>query len=168
MAETIDEKVSPKCASLSRKSVYFNVTISFYNAQRPCYAIGYDTPDNYYRRFQRGEIPSKKTFKDQVLCETPKFVQKRKVKQVWTSVWTWFFLHLEHQFGEKKQFGKKERWIAQCKLWHTIELLWRVYFWKSNYQERTRCVYFWKRKTAIKIACVYFEKMKNKIKTFNV
>jgi len=80
MAETIDEKVSPKCASLSRKSVYFNVTISFYNAQRPCYAIGYDTPDNYDRRFKRGELPAKDTFRGRILSETPKFVQKKKAE----------------------------------------------------------------------------------------
>jgi hypothetical protein len=59
--------------------------VSFYNTKRPCYAIGYDTPDNYYRRFQRGEIPSKKTFKDRILCETPKFVQERKAKQALTA-----------------------------------------------------------------------------------
>jgi len=54
--------------------------VSFYNAKRPCYAIGYDTPDNYYRRFQRGDIRSKGTFKDRILSETPKFVQKRIAK----------------------------------------------------------------------------------------
>ncbi len=66
----------------SREQIWGAISayVFFYNAKRPCYAIGYDTPDNYYRRFQKGEIPSKETFKDRVLSETPKFVQDRKAK----------------------------------------------------------------------------------------
>ena len=30
--------------------------IDFYNKQRPCFAIGYDTPDNYCKRFYRGKL----------------------------------------------------------------------------------------------------------------
>jgi len=52
--------------------------VEFYNKQRPCYAIGYDTPNNYYRRFMRGEIESKDTFSQRVLTEMPKFVQNKK------------------------------------------------------------------------------------------
>lgn len=33
--------------------------VKFYNRQRPSYALGYDTPDNYYRRYQRGELEKK-------------------------------------------------------------------------------------------------------------
>lgn len=55
--------------------------VEYYNKQRPCFAIGYDTPDNYYRRFKRGEIPKKDTFSKRVLTEEPKFVRKRKVKK---------------------------------------------------------------------------------------
>ena len=51
--------------------------VDFYNKQRPCYSIGYDTPDNYYKRFMRGEIAAKDTFSKRVLSETPKFVQSR-------------------------------------------------------------------------------------------
>ena len=36
--------------------------IDFYNKQRPCFAIGYDTPDNYCKRFYRGELEKKDTF----------------------------------------------------------------------------------------------------------
>jgi len=54
--------------------------VEYYNKQRPCFAIGYDTPDNYYRRFKRGEIPKKDTFSKRVLTEEPKFVRKRKAK----------------------------------------------------------------------------------------
>lgn len=49
----------------------------YYNEKRPCYAIGYDTPANYRRRFHRGELPQKNTFRDRVLTDKPKFVQKR-------------------------------------------------------------------------------------------
>lgn len=49
----------------------------YYNEKRPCYAIGYDTPANYRKRFHRGELPQKNTFRDRVLTDKPKFVQKR-------------------------------------------------------------------------------------------
>lgn len=51
--------------------------IDFYNSKRPSYALGYDTPDNYYHRFMAGEIECKDTFKDRVLDDTPKFVRER-------------------------------------------------------------------------------------------
>lgn len=54
--------------------------VKYYNTQRPCYAIGYDTPENYRKRFNRGEIERRKTFEDRVLTTEPKFVQKRKEK----------------------------------------------------------------------------------------
>ena len=52
--------------------------IGFYNKQCPCFAIGYDTPDNYCKRFYRGELEKKDTFSKRILTEEPKFVQKRK------------------------------------------------------------------------------------------
>lgn len=54
--------------------------VAYYNNPRPCYALGYDTPGNYYKRYQKGEIEHKDTFSKRVLTETPKFVQKRKQK----------------------------------------------------------------------------------------
>ena len=48
----------------------------YYNHKRPCFAIGYDTPRNFYERFQRGEIICKDTFKDRQLSEKPKFTRK--------------------------------------------------------------------------------------------
>ena len=56
--------------------------VAFYNKQRPCYAIGYDTPDHYYQRFQRGELEKKDTFSKRVLTTEPKFVQKRKLQKL--------------------------------------------------------------------------------------
>ena len=52
--------------------------VLYYNKQRPCYSIGYDTPDHYYSRYMSGELEKKDTFSKRVLSETPKFVQKRK------------------------------------------------------------------------------------------
>ena len=54
--------------------------VKFYNKQRPCYALGYDTPDNYYRRYQRGELAKKDTFSKRNLTGEPKFVQSRRTK----------------------------------------------------------------------------------------
>jgi transposase InsO family protein len=50
----------------------------YYNERRPCYAIGYDTPVNYRKRFYKGEIPKKETFCNRELSEIPKFVRVRK------------------------------------------------------------------------------------------
>jgi len=55
--------------------------VRFYNNKRPCYAIGYDTPVNYRKRYYRGELGQRNTFENRVLTEEPKFVQKRR-KQV--------------------------------------------------------------------------------------
>ena len=52
--------------------------VKFYNEQRPCYAIGYDTPVNYRKRFFKGELERKNTFENRVLTEEPKFVRKRR------------------------------------------------------------------------------------------
>jgi len=51
--------------------------IEYYNTKRPSYSLGYDTPDNFYRRFMDGEIERKDTFKDRVLDETPKHLREK-------------------------------------------------------------------------------------------
>lgn len=53
---------------------------NYYNEKRPCYAIGYDTPANYRRRYNKGEIEHKKTFDDRTLTDEPKFVRERREK----------------------------------------------------------------------------------------
>lgn len=62
--------------------------VDFYNNKRPCFAIGYDTPVNYRKRFYKGEIERKKTFDERVLTEEPKFVQKRREKAISENVST--------------------------------------------------------------------------------
>ena len=51
--------------------------IKYYNEQRPCYALDYDTPSNYRKRYYKGELEHKNTFEKRELSEVPKFVQKR-------------------------------------------------------------------------------------------
>jgi transposase InsO family protein len=52
--------------------------VHFYNENRPCFAIGYDTPANYRRRYYKGELDIKDTFSKRELSEIPKFLQKRR------------------------------------------------------------------------------------------
>ena len=52
--------------------------VVYYNKERPCYAIGYDTPEHYYQRYQSGEIERKSTFENRILSEVPKFVREKK------------------------------------------------------------------------------------------
>ena len=55
--------------------------MDFYNKHRPCYALGYDTPVNYRKRFFKGELERKNTFENRVLSEEPKFVRKRRKQE---------------------------------------------------------------------------------------
>ncbi len=54
----------------------------FYNNHRSCYALGYDTPVNYRKRYTKGELEKKNTFENRVLSEEPKFVQKRRKQSI--------------------------------------------------------------------------------------
>ena len=54
--------------------------IKFYNEQRPCFAIGYETPDNYRKRYYKGELPRKNSFESRELSTEPKFVKERRKK----------------------------------------------------------------------------------------
>ena len=103
--------------------------VDFYNRQRPCFAIGYDTPDNYCKRFYRGELEQRDTFSQRILSEEPKFVQKRRTAEKWLCVvstfcfalWngqTWHHLQIQAFQGmgtlcllSKTKFGKK---YCQC------------------------------------------------------
>ena len=59
--------------------------VAYYNSQRPCFSIGYDTPDHYYERYVNGELEKKDTFSKRVLSEEPKSIHKRK-QEVSTSI----------------------------------------------------------------------------------
>ena len=52
--------------------------VKFYNEQRPCFALGYDTPSNYRKRYNKGEIKCKETFEKRELTTEPKFLQKKR------------------------------------------------------------------------------------------
>ena len=53
----------------------------YYNCMRPCFALDYDTPRNFYERFRRGEIEQRDTFKDRQLTDIPKFIRMKKEKE---------------------------------------------------------------------------------------
>ena len=52
--------------------------VKYYNTQMPCFSIGYDTPENYRKRYYKGELSKKNTFEGRKLTSEPKFVQKRR------------------------------------------------------------------------------------------
>ena len=54
--------------------------VKYYNSQRPCFSLGYDTTDNFYKRFRNGEIEKKDTYSQRELTGIPKFVQKKMKK----------------------------------------------------------------------------------------
>ena len=68
-----------------------NIVRSMSRAGKPT-----DNPVNYRKRIYKGEIAYKNTFKDRVLSETPKFVQKRYNNAIPESVST-----LENENDEK-------------------------------------------------------------------
>lgn len=69
------------CRSREEFTAVIERYVEFYNKQRPCYALGYDTPNNYYRRFRRGEIEHKDTFSKRELTEEPKFIRTKRAKK---------------------------------------------------------------------------------------
>ena len=75
----MDFKVD-KCRSRDEFIDVIERYVKFYNGMRPCYSLGYDTPDNYYKRFRRGEIEQKDTFSKRELTDEPKFVRKNRAK----------------------------------------------------------------------------------------
>ena len=51
--------------------------ISWYNSKRPCFSLGYKTPDEFFNEFMAGKIERKNSFENRVLDETPKFVREK-------------------------------------------------------------------------------------------
>lgn len=56
----------------------FHRYVKYFNEQRPCDALNYDTPVGFRKRFFRGEIPRKNTFEKRELSEEPRFVKKHR------------------------------------------------------------------------------------------
>lgn len=81
--------------------------VEFYNSKRPCYSLGYDTPDNFYRRFRRGEIEQKDTFSKRKLTEEPKFVQKKRAKAAEAKQNQGIKAHAENVSTSKNVFDEK-------------------------------------------------------------
>ena len=50
----------------------------YYNRMRPCFALDYDTPHNFYERFKNGKIERRNTFKDRQLSDKPKLSRQTK------------------------------------------------------------------------------------------
>ena len=51
--------------------------ISWYNEKRPCWSLGYKTPNAFYKEYSLGNTEHKNTFANRVLDETPKFVKEK-------------------------------------------------------------------------------------------
>lgn len=66
-----------ECKSREEARSILEKYVKYYNEQRPCYALGYDTPSNYRKRYYKGEIEHKNTFEKRELSDVPKFVQNR-------------------------------------------------------------------------------------------
>ena len=48
-----------ECRSLDEVKSVLDRYVKFYNEQRPCYVVGYDTPVNYRKRYYKGELERK-------------------------------------------------------------------------------------------------------------
>ena len=51
--------------------------VDWYNSKRPCWSLGYMTPDACFAAFMAGDVERKDTFGNRVLDPTPKFVRER-------------------------------------------------------------------------------------------
>ncbi|WP_394800450.1 IS3 family transposase [Bacteroides thetaiotaomicron] len=57
-----------KCRSKDELEAALAEYVKYYNEKRPCYAIGYDTPINYRKRFYKEELEQKDTvFKERTV-----------------------------------------------------------------------------------------------------
>lgn len=54
----VDFKIE-QCRSRDEFRAAIERYAKYYNEQRPCYAVGYDTPANYRKRYYRGELERK-------------------------------------------------------------------------------------------------------------
>lgn len=66
-----------KCRTREAVKTALEQYVCFYNEQRPCFAIGYDTPVNYRKRDYKGELGQRDSFSRQKLSELPKYAQAK-------------------------------------------------------------------------------------------
>jgi len=74
---TIDFHVE-RCRSHEEFRNLMGVYQTYYNNQRPCYAIDYNTPNGYRQQYEQGLLPFLDTFKHRDPTPEPKFVRKRR------------------------------------------------------------------------------------------
>ena len=67
-----------KCNNREEVEQYIRKYVVYYNSKRPSWALNYDTPDNYFRRFMKGEIEHHNTFENRILSEIPKGRRKTR------------------------------------------------------------------------------------------
>lgn len=51
--------------------------IGWYNERRPCWSLGYKSPNEFYDEYAAGGVERRNTFASRVLDETPKFVREK-------------------------------------------------------------------------------------------
>ena len=56
--------------------------VTYFNNQRPCYSLGYDTPVRYYDKYISGQLEVRDTFSKRELSTLPKYVQKKRKSTV--------------------------------------------------------------------------------------
>lgn len=117
--------------------------INFYNEQCPCFAaIGYEAPENYRKRYYKGELPRKNIFETREPSPEPKFASERRKKKKINNIATNSNkggIYLRH-----RQHRKNIR---------------NVYFCKSQTQKNIHSVYSGKNVTFKIIFCVYFSRL---------
>ena len=72
-------KVSRKEDFVEKIAAY----VKYYNECRPCFAIGYETPQRYRKKYYKGELVHKNTFENREISPEPKFLrEKRKLAEL--------------------------------------------------------------------------------------
>lgn len=65
-----------QCDNIEQVKTIIARYVQYYNTQRPCYAIGYNTPHQYHAKYANGELGKKNTFENRILSPEPKFVRE--------------------------------------------------------------------------------------------
>lgn len=76
---TIDFHVE-RCRTREEFRTLMRTYQTYYNKERPCYAIDYNTPEGYRQRYEQGLLPFLDTFEHREPSPEPKFVRERRQK----------------------------------------------------------------------------------------